>query len=264
VIDERMEEQASLYALGALEGDELRAFETALRQDPELQKLVAALRDASDVVAGDAPLMHPPAGLKQKILDEIDRREKIVPLTSSPTVRAQPVNWFAWALAACFMVLCAWLANQQKLSERRHAAETAQLQQTIATLESATNDLRQVVADLAKRNEMMSLQVAVLESLVPDSKAVAVTLWDERKQNGVLVAQKLQTLPNDKDYQLWVIDPAQSSPIDAGVFKVDSQGNMRAAFTPKSSVKAAGKFAVTVERKGGAPKPEGKMVLIGG
>ena len=39
--DERKEAQASLYALDALTGEELREFETALRSDLELQLLGA-------------------------------------------------------------------------------------------------------------------------------------------------------------------------------------------------------------------------------
>jgi anti-sigma-K factor RskA len=263
MIDERMEEQASLYVLGALDGDELRAFESTLARDAELRQLVAALRAASDAVAGSAPLVSPPAGLKQKILAEIDRREKIVPLPAPQAKRTSGVSWFPWAMAAGFMIICGLLATQKNASEARSQAEKAALQVTIAKLETATNDLHQTVAELMKQNELMSVRVAVLESLVPESKAVAVTLWDEEKQSGVLVAQKLPALPSDKDYQLWVIDPNEKAPIDAGVFQVDANGTMHAKFTAKSAVKTAKTFAVTVEDKGGVPSPKGRMVLAG-
>ena len=46
MIDERMEEQASLYVLGVLTPTEQQAFETALAKSAELQQLVAALHAA--------------------------------------------------------------------------------------------------------------------------------------------------------------------------------------------------------------------------
>jgi anti-sigma-K factor RskA len=262
MIDERMEEQASLYVLGTLDAEETRAFETLLRRDPELQRLVAALRSAADAVAGDAPLVAPPPSLKQKILAEIDRRQKIVPLNPA-SCPPPPIPWFPWALAACLAVLCGILLIRQSNRENDFNAQLTQMNQTIATLQATTNDLHTVVAELKRQNDLANLRIAVLDSLVPDSKAVAVTLWDPDRQGGMLVVQKLGELPPDKDYQLWVIDPNAASPIDAGVFKVDASGTMRTPFTAKSVVKAAGKFAVTVERKGGSPKPQGKMVLLG-
>lgn len=261
MIDERMEEQASLYVLGALDTEETRVFEAALRQDPELQRLVNAFRTAADAVAGDAPLVSPPADLKRRILDQVEQRKKIVPL---PVAQAQPrTAWFPWALAACLAVFCGFAVLHEHHWISAYRTRVAQMNQTIAELQAATNDLHAVVAELERKNELANLRIAVLDSLVPDSKAVAVTLWDGKRQSGMLVVQKLGELPPDKDYQLWVIDPNSQSPIDAGVFKVDASGNMRAGFTAKSAVKAAGKFAVTVERKGGSPKPEGKMVLLG-
>jgi anti-sigma-K factor RskA len=262
MIDERMEEQASLYVLGALDAAETRVFESALRQDPELQRLVTALRAASDAVAGDALLVAPPAGLKQKILDEVEQRKKIVPLPTAAETSPR-ISWFPWALAACLAIFCGMLILRQNHRDEEYNIQLTHLNRTIAALQAATNDLHAVVAELQRKNELANLRIAVLDSLVPDSKAVAVTLWDNGRQSGMLVVQKLGALPPDKDYQLWVIDPNAESPIDAGVFKVDADGNLRAGFTAKTAVKAAGKFAVTVERKGGAPKPQGKMVLLG-
>jgi len=262
MIDERMEEQASLYALGALDAKEARAFEAAMRCDPELQQLVAALRSAADAVAGDAPLLAPPPDLKQKILGEIDRRQKVVPLNPAASQPQPSFSWFPWALAACLAVLCGILMVRQSNRESDFNAQLAQLNQTVATLEATTNDLHLVVAELKRQNDMANLRIAVLDSMVADSKAMAVTLWDNDRQSGMLVVQKLGELPPDKDYQLWVIDTS-GKPVDAGVFKIGADGNLRAAFSAKSKVNAAGKFAVTVEDKGGAPQPKGKMVLLG-
>jgi anti-sigma-K factor RskA len=106
----------------------------------------------------------------------------------------------------------------------------------------------------------------MLGSLLQDQpKAVAVSLWDEEHQTGVFVVQNLKPLPKDKDYQLWVIDPQYGTPVDAGVFQVDAQGNVRLQFKAKLPIKTAKQFAVTQEVKGGAPVPTvANMVLAGG
>ena len=105
----------------------------------------------------------------------------------------------------------------------------------------------------------------MLNSLLADAPtAVAVTLWDDHKQEGVFVVQHLKTLPPDRDYQLWVLDKG-TTPVDAGVFRVDANGSVRVEFKAKQLIQSAGKFAVTEEVRGGVAAPTIKnMVLVGG
>jgi len=132
-------------------------------------------------------------------------------------------------------------------------------------LQAATNNLQQTVLALQETNRLANLRIAMLSSLLTDSpKAVAVSLWDDAKQEGVFVVQNLKPLPADRDYQLWVLDNG-TTPVDAGIFRVDEKGNVRVEFKTKSLIKVAGKFAVTEEAKGGVASPTLKnMVLLGG
>ena len=66
--DERMEEQASLHVLGALNPDEAREFKQAMQADPELQKFVARLSTATGALAGSVEAAEPPPQLRAKIL----------------------------------------------------------------------------------------------------------------------------------------------------------------------------------------------------
>ena len=50
MITEQQQELASLYALGALEGGEARAFEAEMRGNAELHAMVAELQRASDLM----------------------------------------------------------------------------------------------------------------------------------------------------------------------------------------------------------------------
>ena len=124
--------------------------------------------------------------------------------------------------------------------------------------------LNTALDELRARDRVAQVKIAMLGSLLEDSpKAIAVSVWDNEKQDGVLVVQNLTPLPADKDYQLWVVDPQQKLPVDAGVFSVDAKGTVRLHFKPKSNVTAATVFAVSLEKKGGVPVAEGKMVLAG-
>jgi len=51
--------------------------------------------------------------------------------------------------------------------------------------------------------------------------------------------------------------------VSAGVVPVGSDGLARIAFAPAQPVGAGEKFAISVERAGGAPAPQGQIVLLG-
>ncbi len=136
-----------------------------------------------------------------------------------------------------------------------------------ARRELAARDER--VADLTRRlaaqGTLADYKIATLASLLGNSpQALAVAVWNPLNQEGVLTVQKLPALADDKDYQLWVVDPQYPIPVDGGVFRVDpATGEARLSFRPNLPVKTVAKFAVSLERKGGVPKAEGPMVLIG-
>lgn len=265
MIDERMEELACLYALGALEGNELREFEATLRGNPELQQFVAKLSKPVEAFAGAIPTIEPPPQLRAKILDRVVPQQKLVSL---PEKKSGILSWLPWALATGFAVLCVIL-NVQDAQLRKTVGEQAKnfnnLNQLAQSLQAATNSLQQTVLALQETNRLANLRIAMLNSMLTNApNAVAVSLWDESKQEGVFVAQNLKTLPPDRDYQLWVLDNG-TKPVSAGVFHVNADGTARANFKSVEPVQVAGKFAVTEEPKGGLPTPTLKnLVLIGG
>lgn len=269
MMGERMEEQAGLYVLGILTPEETQAFEAALSRDAELGQLVAAMQVSRDALAGSLPSVTPPPALKQKILAQIEAQEKVVSLPSRAEPSAGWSIWLPWALAACLVIVCALSLSQQKSLRQKISAQAKQLtdlNQMADALRNETDGLKQAVATLRETNQLQNVRIAMLSSLLEDSpKAVAVSLWDDQQQRGVFVVQNLKPLPSDKDYQLWVIDPKYQTPVNAGVFQVDAQGNVRLQFKADKLIETASKFAVTQEPKGGLPTPTMKnLVLIGG
>jgi anti-sigma-K factor RskA len=90
-----------------------------------------------------------------------------------------------------------------------------------------------------------------------------VVVWDKNRKNGVLQLDKLPPPAPGKDYQLWVIDPKIPQPVSAGILAVPNDGLIRTSFHPATPIESAGAFAISVEKAGGAPKPEGQIILAG-
>jgi anti-sigma-K factor RskA len=261
MIDERMQEQASLHVLGALSKEEAREFKKAMQADPELKAFVASLSVATGALAGTVPLVEPPPQLRAKILAQVGPRQKIVEL---PVRKFRPAFWLSWALTTCMAFLCGILIQQDGRLQKQVGAQAQQineLNQAAQSLQTATNDLQQTVLALRETNRLVNLQITMLNSLLSDSKAAAVTLWDNQKQDGVFVVQNLKALPADRDYELWVIDE-NNKPIASGVFHVGESGAIRLDFRPSQFVNAANVFAVTEEVKGGVTSPTIKNMVL--
>ena len=72
MITEQQQEQASLYALGALKDAEQTAFERELRGNEELRQFVHSLQRTADLVALSSPAQPLPPGLRDKVLKRIE------------------------------------------------------------------------------------------------------------------------------------------------------------------------------------------------
>lgn len=351
MIDERLEELATLHALDLLEGEELARFESALTADAELQTFVRELREATSALARTAPVLAPPPELRQRVLASLDSLRADAP-ARRPTEADRPAPdnvvvfpalrfWrvLPWAAAACFALGAVWLGQlylaaqseaallrqQSALAEislrsvrqeyeaerilartriagldRDLASVRSDLSASRAELVAARTTLAQRDAQLASlterydavagasaelgrqlgetraqvaklnddlryQGELAGLKITALASLLNNSpKALAVAVWDPKKQEGVLKVEKLPALLPSQDYQLWVVDPQYPNPVDGGVFTVDPEtGEARIVIKAKQPVAAVNAFAVTLERKGGVPKAEGPFVLLG-
>ena len=296
MIDERTEEAAALYALDLLEGAERSAFESSLAANRELRRLVDRLRETSAQVSLLAPPAEPSAFLRERIMADIADRS---PTSADHVVPFVLPAWSGWAAAACLLLATGYFAianfntrsqfdtlRESERLTRIEAQNTANLLQAerlisskqIDTLKAAQADLADLrtrldiqradalaqIADLQQKNALADLKIASLASLAGNSQqAQAIAVWNPKTQEGVLTVAKLPALAADKDYQLWVIDPAYPNPVDGGVFQVDpATGDARVAFKPGKDVKFAAKFAVSLERKGGVPKAQGPILLL--
>jgi len=275
MIDERHEELASLYALDLLEGAELAAFESRLVADPALRALVRDLRDTMASLAFTAPAAPPPAGLKVRLLAQISA--PAAGAASSTVVRLNFAAWFGLAAAACFAVATAFLAKELLTTRQDAVSLRAELALADITRRDAELQLksehiiltRQVALaeqELKAQGDLAHLRIAALTNMLGNSsQALAVAVWNPSRQEGVFTVDRLPAADKDSDYELWVIDPKQPKPISGGVFTVRDDGSTRIQFKTEAPVTAIAKFAVSREKKGGAPKlsgPQGAVIMI--
>ena len=120
------------------------------------------------------------------------------------------------------------------------------------------------VAELKKQEAESQLQIATLQSKVWEyRKSEMLVVWDQKRSQGVVVLDKMPKVDADKDYQLWVVDPTKPNPVSGGIVAVDAKGAAKVTFKPVETVTGEAKFAISVEKKGGVPKAEGPIVLVG-
>ena len=230
-MNEALEEQASLYVVGLLEGEEAVAFERQLERDAELQAFVDALDETAAALAHAAPPRPLPPELRDRVLGAVNRG-KAIPFP----VRSR---WIPWSIAAALALTCSYLVAER-------------------------SGLRHRMTRLEERDVLAQIQIASLTSKLQNApNANAVVVWDEKKQRGILKVTALPRNADDRDYQLWLIDSRYKHPVDGGAFHVANDGTMRVPFQPAAPVREAQGFAISLERKGGVPVAEGPMVLVG-
>jgi len=278
MITERHEELAALHALGLLEGAERSAFESELAGNAELRAFADSLAASSAALALVAPQVEPPAGLKDRILAACNKpgRSAVPPATPDATVVAFPVAKLApWAIAAALAVAAAWLATQNLALRNENAALASERQLAEIACKMAQNQLgeRSLLAEsmindlgnkLRRSEDLSRLKISALASLAGNTKeAQVIAVWDPGQQTGLLTMEKLPAIADTQDYQIWIVDPAYKDPVNGGVFHVAADGKIALAFKPDQPVTRAAAFAISLEKKGGVPKAEGPIVLLG-
>jgi anti-sigma-K factor RskA len=238
MIPEELQDQAALYALGALDASETPAFEKALERDASLRALVRDLRDASAGLAQSLPAQHPPADLKRRVLSEVALEKQRAPQASGSSKSLLSV-WLPWAIAALFLIFCGVLAVDRAR-------------------------LRRELADVRAADAMAKIMIVSLTSPTPghENSKVAVA-WQPDQQSGMITVSGMEPAGPGRDYQLWAVDANHADPINAGVIHVDPSGVTRVRFRPDQKATQIKAFAISVEREGGVPKREGPIVMIG-
>jgi len=230
MIDEAKQATAIDYVLGELSSAESAAFEKEVATNQELRDFTSELANGYASVALIAGAVRPPPDLFSRILAKANspKRSKLI-----------LVSFLPWALAACLAIGLLVLG----LKDSRTEAE---------------------LAELSRRDVLAHLQIASLQAQVNTyAKASAIVVWNAQRQSGLVRLEELPASEPGHDYQLWIIDPAEKTPVSAGVVPVGNGNAATVEFQPVHRVATAAKFAVSIEKAGGSSVPQGQIILVG-
>ena len=219
-------ELAAAYALDALDGDELRAYEQHLAGCERCRKDVQSFRATAGALAYDVDLPPLPEALEHRILDAArSERADVVPL---PRRWAIPAAAAGITAAAAAIVLGIWTIHLSNSLDREQAQRDSQAA-LLAILSDCT----------ATATEGASGRVCVS----PTGRAV-------------LAVDGLEPAGHGKTYEAWVIAGKQVEP--AGLFQ---GGPGRRYLRLSKRVPERATVGVTIERAGGSRTPTLPMLL---
>jgi anti-sigma-K factor RskA len=235
---EYWQEQSEIYALGALDGQELREFEAHLASGCAL--CAASLREtraALDLLPRSLEPMPPAAAVKARILSQLDG-EKVVPISARQPSQSRRWQKMTGTIAAGIIGVVLAGAFYHFRYEPRHTLYT-----------SVINLLR----DPATRDYP-------LDGTGPTPTAKGRFLWNESGE-GHLFVSNLPLPPEGKMYAVWTI--VQSSvPRYVGTITPDATGQGGLHINTARSDRPIEAFAVTLEPAGTTKAPTGPMVLV--
>lgn len=263
-LTERFEELCAGYVLDALEPEERSEFEQMLAEADEEQKnLFRELRSTSGQLAFTTERTEPSTDVKTHLFEVIN--EDIQEREATTTSIKEASSWNKFAIAASFALLLVTLSllfyafNLSSTLEDRN--------QHLAKTQEIVTELR---SEIERKNEMLSIlesreiDMVMMQGMEANPQGYGKVIWDSENQQALLQVANLPPVPSDKEYQLWIIK--NNKPISAGLFAVNDP--KRDAFfkierMEPADEQATNAFAVTLEPKGGVPKPTGDMYLMG-
>ena len=247
---ETWETLAAVYAVGALDGDDLARFEAHLAEGCErCQTIVRESREALTRMALAAKPAVPPPDVKAALQARIDAATR-------PSPRALRRGWLTWSAATAAVVALAAMLTSGIVASRyearlgRVAREVATERERLQRQEAA---LRAQVAAMELLRDPAT-RIVELRS-TSGASAVARVIWHD-KAGGYLMVANLPEAPAGKTYELWAL--GSGAPRPAGLFQVDAGG--RAAQKVEAGEPAKG-FAISLEPAAGVPAPTGPIVL---
>lgn len=271
------------HALDALETAEARVLEDHLETCAECRRELDSWQETTAALAFAAEVAEPPAELRSRILEQARttpqsareertvRREKLETITNEvpakisnviplPTPRRSWNSMQTFGAIAASLVIAALAVALALLWQRNNRMETE-----LAQLSRQFNESQIELARLREDKQMLTAPDANLATLGGTEMAAnarAKIAYDRKTGRAMLVADGLPPAPAGKAYQLWFIEEGKP-PMPGGVFTTDAAGHAEHHDQMPPEGRNAGVFAVTLERAGGVPAPEGKAYLQG-
>jgi anti-sigma-K factor RskA len=233
----RFEELKEAYVLGALPDEERREFEEYLAAHPERQAEIDELGTVAGLLALSPQEQEPSPGLRRSIMDVVEA-EAEGPREESGSGLARmrellSIRNLALGAAALLVIgLFSWNMVLQ--------GEMRDLQSRIQNMQASQEESRMVALQGSGAAQQARVEVMILE----DHRAV-------------LMAEDMPPVPEEKTFQIWVIE--NDVPKPSGVFEVRDD---QVAVVVENPVEGAEAIAVSVEPDGGSQQPTTDPMLV--
>jgi anti-sigma-K factor RskA len=283
-------EDLTLYAMQLHGPQESSSISQHLAACPECRAELARVHSDLALCAATVDLEAPPPQSRARLLQQVAREKKVVPIpqpVQHAATQAPPLAAFGrrnsilaidefdepaqvrprrhlgrtllgvagWAIAAALAVA---VFLQYKQRDTLHT-----------TLAFQQGELERLTADAAHAHQLMdaltdpkAVRVTLTTRPEPKAQPTGAVTYNPDKGTLVFLASNLDPLQQYKTYELWVI-PADGPPVAAGTFHPDDQGNASVIMPELPKGVPAKAFGVTIEADGGSPVPTSAIVMSG-
>jgi hypothetical protein len=289
------QEDLVLYAMQLLDEAEAGAIGAHLRGCAACRQEVAAAQGDLTALAMTSEMQSPPAAAKQRLMQQIGREKKVVPvvpvavlerevagereleavqrearrvrvvrdgsnLDAAEEWRAAPrtartMPWVGWAVAAGALVAAGSLYRQMQEMRANVIAESAK----VAQLSEQAERGRALLDALTDPSAVRVTLTPTPEAPMPVGRATYVP----ETATLLFTANNLDPLPPYKTYELWLIPANGHDAIPAGMFQPDARGNGSVILPQVPKGVIAKEFGLTIEDAGGSQQPTLPVLLVG-
>lgn len=219
-------ENIPAYALGALEPGEAKILAEHIEQCAECQAELRLYQQTTDQIGLGVAAHAPARQLKDRLFSQIG------PQPGTAKAPAKWKQWFsqrpAFALVSIGLVLMMAISN--------------------LLLWGQVQDLR------SQAFRVVNLSAT---EAIPDAAGMIIISGDGRY--GTLVTFNLASLPEDQQYQLWLIQDTDRT--SGGIFSVGRSGYASLEIYAAQPLDSYDGFGISIEPYGGSPAPTGDKVL---
>ena len=254
-------EMIPALALSALDAAEARALDQHLSECSECRMELQDWEATAAAMAVSANPLEPSPKVRERILTEIRKdvsSSQVIPFRS--TTRNIWSSFGSLGAMAAVVVMAALIVGLIVMWRQNQAAQ--------ANLAGLSKQLETTRKEVERQNEFFQLVNSPgtrMVELAGNNRAVGATakLAYDTSGRAMLIANRLPSVPQGKEYQLWFIVEGKP-PMPGKTFAPDNAGSAMMKDVVPEVARGKAVFAVTLESAGGVDSPKGDMYLATG